>query len=183
MPPPPPPCSQTIFFICLAAPLRRCELPLLAECWTNSVGSLYQSLHWVFLYMTPQFRHFLPPRFSMWRSWWKDCALLLYMYILNMKLKPAFLGFLKWMPVLNGPVQSKSTVKELIIGLKRFYDDLWLLYTFIQPRTYIGLCRCKIFLRCVIFKMQVRKVLYTKKQKSRRAVLFSNLLFLLSEKM
>ncbi len=107
---------------------------------------------------------------------WKDCALL--GYILNKKLKPAFLGFLKWMPVLNGPVQSKRTVKELIIGLKRFYDDLWLLYTFIQPRTYKGLCRCKIFLRCVIFKMQVRiSAVYKKTEKQKGCVIFQSAIF------
>jgi hypothetical protein len=38
--------GQTISIICLAAPLRRCELPLSAKCWTNPEGPLYQSLFW-----------------------------------------------------------------------------------------------------------------------------------------
>ncbi len=33
---------------CLAASLRRFELLLQAKCWSNSVGSLYQSLLWAF---------------------------------------------------------------------------------------------------------------------------------------
>ncbi len=120
--------------------------------------ALYQPFHWLLLNdASTKFWQFLPPRFSLWwRSWEVGLWLVGILYILNRKLKPAFLGFLKWMPVLNGPVQSKSTVKELIIGLKRFYDDLWLLYTFIQPGTYRCLRMCKFFQRCVIFTMQIR---------------------------
>ncbi len=38
--------SQPISIAWLVAFLRWCELPLQAECWTNSGGHLYQSLLW-----------------------------------------------------------------------------------------------------------------------------------------
>ena len=38
------PYCQTISIIWLLAPLRRCELALQVECWTNAVLSLYRSI-------------------------------------------------------------------------------------------------------------------------------------------
>jgi hypothetical protein len=165
--------------------------PLLAECWTNSVGPLS-----IITLIAPKWR--LNSILAVFATKVLLMMTLLggriltcwdILYLLNKKLKPAFLGFLKWMPVLNGPVQSKSTVKELIIGLKRFYDDLWLLYTFIQPRTYIGFCMCKIFLRCVIFTMQISiysKLCCTyikKKQKKQKGcVIFQSVFFVFRKK-
>ncbi len=46
--------SQTIPIIWQAAPFGRCELPLLVNFWTNSVGPLYQSFLWGSIQSTEQ---------------------------------------------------------------------------------------------------------------------------------